>query len=159
MAATLKVVGVVVADMARSLAFYRRLGLDVPAGADTEDHVEVALPGGLKLAFDTVETIRSFDPSWSPPSGSPRTGLAFACDSPAEVDKLYGELVAAGYEGHKEPWDAFWGMRYAVLHDPDAAVHASMNWWSVRMRPSSSRTRTSRPTAATSPSLVRTSPS
>jgi catechol 2,3-dioxygenase-like lactoylglutathione lyase family enzyme len=119
MAATLKVVEVVVADMARSLAFYRRLGLDVPAGADTEDHVEVALPGGLKLAFDTVETIRSFDPSWSPPSGSPRTGLAFACDSPAEVDKLYGELVAAGYEGHKEPWDAFWGMRYAVLHDPD----------------------------------------
>jgi catechol 2,3-dioxygenase-like lactoylglutathione lyase family enzyme len=119
MAATLKVVGVVVTDMARSLAFYRRLGLDVPAGADTEDHVEVALPGGLKLAFDTVETIRSFDPSWSPPSGSPRTGLAFACDSPAEVDKLYGELVAAGYEGHKEPWDAFWGMRYAVLRDPD----------------------------------------
>jgi catechol 2,3-dioxygenase-like lactoylglutathione lyase family enzyme len=119
MAATLKVVEVVVADMARSLAFYRRLGLDVPAGSDTEGHVEVALPGGLKLAFDTVETIRSFDPSWSPPSGSPRTGLAFACDSPAEVDKLYGELVAAGYEGHKEPWDAFWGMRYAVLHDPD----------------------------------------
>ena len=119
MAATLKVIGVVVADMARALAFYRRLGLDVPAGADTEDHVEVALPGGLKLAFDTVETIRSFDPSWSPPSGSPRTGLAFACDSPAEVDKLYGELVAAGYEGHKEPWDAFWGMRYAVVHDPD----------------------------------------
>jgi catechol 2,3-dioxygenase-like lactoylglutathione lyase family enzyme len=119
MAATLKVIGVVVADMARSLAFYRRLGLDVPAAADTEDHVEVALPGGLKLAFDTVATIRSFDPSWSPPSGSPRTGLAFACDSPAEVDKVYGELVAAGYEGHKEPWDAFWGMRYAVLHDPD----------------------------------------
>jgi len=119
MAATLKVIGVVVADMARSLAFYRRLGLDVPAAADTEDHVEVALPGGLKLAFDTVATIQSFDPSWSPPSGSPRTGLAFACDSPAEVDKVYGELVAAGYEGHKEPWDAFWGMRYAVLHDPD----------------------------------------
>jgi catechol 2,3-dioxygenase-like lactoylglutathione lyase family enzyme len=105
--------------MARSLAFYRRLGLDVPAAADTEDHVEVALPGGLKLAFDTVATVRSFDPSWSPPSGSPRTGLAFACDSPAEVDKVYGELVAAGYVGHKEPWDAFWGMRYAVLHDPD----------------------------------------
>jgi catechol 2,3-dioxygenase-like lactoylglutathione lyase family enzyme len=119
MAATLSVVGLVVADMARSLAFYRRLGLDVPAEGEGEAHVEVALPGGLKLAFDTVETIRSFDPSWSPPSGSPRTGLAFACDSPAEVDKLYGELVAAGYEGHKEPWDAFWGMRYAVVHDPD----------------------------------------
>jgi catechol 2,3-dioxygenase-like lactoylglutathione lyase family enzyme len=119
MAATLGVIGVVVQDMARSLAFYRRLGLDVPDGADGEQHVEVALPGGLKLAFDTVETIRSFDPSWTPATGSPRMGLAFACDSTAEVDKLYGELVAAGYEGHKEPWDAFWGMRYAVLHDPD----------------------------------------
>jgi catechol 2,3-dioxygenase-like lactoylglutathione lyase family enzyme len=119
MAATLGVIGVVVQDMARSLAFYRRLGLDVPAGADGEQHVEVALPGGLKLAFDTTETIRSFDPSWTPATGSPRMGLAFACDSPAEVDKLYGELVAAGYEGHKEPWDAFWGMRYALIHDPD----------------------------------------
>ena len=119
MTATLGVIGVVVEDMARSLAFYRRLGLDVPAGADGEPHVEVALPGGLKLAFDTTETIRSFDPSWTPAAGSPRMSLAFACDSPAEVDKLYGELVAAGYEGHKEPWDAVWGMRYAVLHDPD----------------------------------------
>ena len=45
--------------------------------------------------------------------------LAFGCDSPDEVDKLYGELVGAGYEGHKEPWDAFWGMRYAMVHDPD----------------------------------------
>jgi catechol 2,3-dioxygenase-like lactoylglutathione lyase family enzyme len=119
MAATLGVIGVVVQDMTRSLAFYRRLGLDVPAGADGEQHVEVALPGGLKLAFDTTETIRSFDPSWTPATGSPRMGLAFACDSPTEVDKLYGELVAAGYEGHKEPWDAFWGMRYALIHDPD----------------------------------------
>jgi catechol 2,3-dioxygenase-like lactoylglutathione lyase family enzyme len=119
MAATLGVIGVVVEDMARSLAFYRRLGLEIPAGADGEQHVEVGLPGGLKLAFDTVETIRSFDPSWAPATGSPRMGLAFACDSPAEVDKLYGELVAAGYEGHKEPWDAFWGMRYAQVHDPD----------------------------------------
>ena len=119
MAATLSVVGLVVQDMARSLAFYRRLGLQVPAAADGEPHVEVVLPGGLKLAFDTVETIRSFDPSWSPPSGSPRASLAFACESPAEVDKLYGEMVAAGYEAHLEPWDAVWGMRYASLHDPD----------------------------------------
>ena len=119
MTATLGVFGVAVEDMARSLAFYRRLGLDIPAAADGEAHVEVGLPGGLKLAFDTVETIRSFDPSWTPPAGSPRMSLAFSCDSPADVDKLYGELVAAGYEGHKEPWYAFWGMRYALLHDPD----------------------------------------
>jgi uncharacterized glyoxalase superfamily protein PhnB len=73
----------------------------------------------MRIAWDTVETIRSFDPDWTPPSGSSRVGLAFACDDPADVDATYARLVASGYEGHLEPWDAFWGMRYAVVHDPD----------------------------------------
>ena len=119
MAPTLNLIGIAVADMGKALAFYRRLGLDIPESADAEPHVEVALPGGLRLAWDTVETIRSFDPSWTPPHGSPRTGLAFACDDPAEVDRVYADLTQAGYEGHKEPWDAFWGQRYALVHDPD----------------------------------------
>jgi len=66
-----------------------------------------------------VATIRSFDPEWRAPSGSARTGLAFACDGPADVDKVYADMVAAGFDGHLEPWDAFWGQRYATLHDPD----------------------------------------
>lgn len=119
MAPTFNLIGLVVADMSKSLAFYRRLGLDIPRDADTEPHVEVTLPGGLRLAWDTVDTIRSFDPSWTPPTGSPRVSLAFACDDPAEVNRVYAELVQADYEGHKEPWDAFWGQRYAVVHDPD----------------------------------------
>jgi catechol 2,3-dioxygenase-like lactoylglutathione lyase family enzyme len=115
-------IGIVVQDMATSLAFYRRLGLDIPADVDSQPHVETTLPGGLRLAWDTVETVRSFDPSWTPPSGGARIGLAFLCDAPADVadvDKTYAELTAAGYEGHKEPWDAFWGQRYALIRDPD----------------------------------------
>ena len=114
-------VGIVVRDMAQSVAFYRRLGLQFPEDADDPEHghVGAALPGGLRFMLDTIETVRSFDPEWSPPSGSPRVGLAFECDSPAEVDATYGAMVAAGYEGHKEPWDAFWGQRYAQLKDPD----------------------------------------
>jgi catechol 2,3-dioxygenase-like lactoylglutathione lyase family enzyme len=115
----LDVVGLVVADMARSLAFYRKLGLDVPPDADAQPHVEAALPGGPRLTWDTVETIRSFDPHWSPPSGAPRMSLAFACATPAEVDATYAVLVGAGAEGHLAPFDAFWGQRYAVIHDPD----------------------------------------
>ncbi|MEZ0064635.1 catechol 2,3-dioxygenase-like lactoylglutathione lyase family enzyme [Streptacidiphilus sp. MAP12-20] len=112
-------IGLVVADMAASLAFYRRLGLDLPPEADAEPHVECLLPGGLRMAWDTVAVVHSFDPDWTPPTGSARMGLAFACAGPAEVDKAYADLVGAGYAGHKEPWDAFWGMRYAVVHDPD----------------------------------------
>ncbi len=112
------VLELVVSDMAATLAFYRLLGLDVPADADAEPHVEVPL-GGLRLAFDTVETIRSFDPSWFAPTGGHRVALGFACSTPAEVDAAWAELTAAGHHGHKEPWDAFWGMRYAIVHDPD----------------------------------------
>jgi catechol 2,3-dioxygenase-like lactoylglutathione lyase family enzyme len=119
MAPRLDVVGLVVGDMAASLAFYRRLGFEFAAGAETEGHVETALPGGLRLILDTVEIIHSFDPGWTASTGSHRVALAFACDSPAEVDALYRELVDAGHEGHLEPWDAFWGQRYATVHDPD----------------------------------------
>ncbi|MDQ6899411.1 MAG: VOC family protein [Candidatus Dormibacteraeota bacterium] len=110
----------VVSDMAATLAFYRRLGLDVPPEEDGQPHVDFELGGGIRLAWDTEATIRSFDPGWSPPAGGGhRVALAFACESPAEVDAAWAELVGAGYDGHLAPWDAFWGMRYSVLHDPD----------------------------------------
>ncbi len=74
----------------------------------------------MRLAFDTQDTIRSFDPDWSPPaSGGHRVALAFTCDSPAEVDAAWAELTGAGCVGHLPPWNAFWGMRYAVVLDPD----------------------------------------
>jgi catechol 2,3-dioxygenase-like lactoylglutathione lyase family enzyme len=119
MALNFDLIGLVVADMGRSLAFYRRLGLDLPPDADTQPHVEVALPGGVRLAWDTIDTVRTFDPDWAPPQGGNRVGLAFRCDSPQEVDRTYDGLTEAGYHGHKKPWDAFWGQRYACVHDPD----------------------------------------
>jgi catechol 2,3-dioxygenase-like lactoylglutathione lyase family enzyme len=119
MTARFDAIGLVVRDMGRSLAFYRMLGLEIPTDADGEPHVEAALPGGTRMLWDTVETIRSFDPDWTEPSGGERIGLAFACDDPADVDRLYAELVGAGHEGHREPWDAFWGQRYASVRDPD----------------------------------------
>ncbi|AYY11890.1 glyoxalase [Actinobacteria bacterium YIM 96077] len=112
------VIELVTADMSRSLTFYRRLGLDIPAEADEQPHVEVELRGGIRLAWDTVETIRSFDPAYEQP-GASQIGLAFECDDPGHVDAMYKELVDAGYRGRHEPWDAFWGQRYATVLDPD----------------------------------------
>jgi uncharacterized glyoxalase superfamily protein PhnB len=111
--------GLVVSDLTASLAFYRRLGLDVPATAGGEGHVELPLPGGMRLMIDTVETIRSFDPTWQPPTGGHRVALAVACDSVSEVDRTHAELVASGYASHIDPFDAFWGQRYASVLDPD----------------------------------------
>jgi len=114
--------GVAVSDMARSVAFYRRLGLEFPEGAETEQHVEAPLPGGMRYALDAEEVMRSFDPEWKRPTDGYAGGGAFRCDSPAEVDQVYGELLATGGSAHKEPWDAFWGQRYAQVKDPDGTV-------------------------------------
>jgi uncharacterized glyoxalase superfamily protein PhnB len=114
--------GIVVSDMARSVAFYRLLGLEFPEGAENEQHVEAPLPGGMRYALDTEDVIRSFDPEWKRPSGGHQSGGAFRCDSPEEVDRVYRELLAAGATPHKEPWDAFWDQRYAQLQDPDGTV-------------------------------------
>ena len=117
----LDLIGIVVRDMRASLDFYRLLGLEFPDGAETRDHVEV-VEGGLRLAWDTEEVVRSFDPEWQRPTGGPAIGLAFLCGSAAEVDAVYAELVAAGTPSHNEPWDAFWGQRYAQVRDPDGNV-------------------------------------
>jgi uncharacterized glyoxalase superfamily protein PhnB len=116
--ARLGLVEIVVADMGAALAFYRMLGLDVPAGADGEPHVDVALPGGLRLAFDTEATIASFHPARKLSPGG-RVSLAFGFPDAAAVDSAYAQLTAAGYHGELAPFDAFWGMRYAIVHDPD----------------------------------------
>ncbi|MFE1249574.1 VOC family protein [Streptomyces sp. NPDC058735] len=119
MTARFDAIGLVVSDMAASVAFYRRLGFAFPPGAEKEPHTESELPGGMRLLLDTEETVRSFHPAWRPPSGTGRASLALRCDTPREVDALYGELVGAGCHGELAPWDAFWGQRYAVLLDPD----------------------------------------
>ncbi|MFE7797944.1 VOC family protein [Nocardia sp. NPDC057440] len=112
-------IGIVVTDMAATLDFYRRLGLDFPEGSENQPHVEAAIAGGMRIAFDTEAVIRSFHPEWQPPSSAGRTGLAFRCADPAEVDRVFAELVDAGYHGELKPWDAIWGQRYASLADPD----------------------------------------
>jgi catechol 2,3-dioxygenase-like lactoylglutathione lyase family enzyme len=113
----LNAIGIVASDMARSIRFYQVVGLDVPDTPD-EGHVDTSLPNGMRLMLDTEETIRSFRPDWKRQTGN-QVGLALECESPAEVDEIYARVTAAGFHGEKEPWDAFWGQRYAQLQDPD----------------------------------------
>lgn len=113
----LDAIGIVAADIARSAAFYRAIGVDVgePSG---NDHFEATLPNGLRLMWDTEELIRQIDPEWKRPEGH-HVALAFACDSPVDVDATYEQALAAGGTSRLAPWDAFWGHRYAQVLDPD----------------------------------------
>ena len=118
--ARLAAIGIVTRDIAESVRFYRLLGLDVP-DPDEGPHHDVELPGGIRLMWDTVELMEQLDPKREQPRGH-RMALAFECESPADVDATYARLVEAGYDGKKEPYDAFWGQRYANVSDPDGNV-------------------------------------
>jgi uncharacterized glyoxalase superfamily protein PhnB len=115
--AVLNAIGIAVSDLGRSMQFYRLLGADFPEGP-ADGHVEATMPNGTRLMFDAEAVIRDFMPEWTRANGN-QVSLAFECSSPAEVDELYAHVVAAGFEGEKEPWDAVWGQRYALLGDPD----------------------------------------
>jgi catechol 2,3-dioxygenase-like lactoylglutathione lyase family enzyme len=114
---SLNAIGIAVTDMAESIRFYRALGLDMPDTPD-EGHVEAGMPGGARLMLDSEQVIFSFLPDWKRVDGN-QASLAFECESPAEVDAIYARVTEEGFEGEKEPWDAFWGQRYALLGDPD----------------------------------------
>jgi uncharacterized glyoxalase superfamily protein PhnB len=112
----LNAIGIVAADPARSIAFYRLLGVDFPE--DGEGHIEATLPSGVRLMLDSEETITSFNAEWTRATGN-QLALAFECTSPSEVDETFARVRDAGFQAEKEPWDAFWGQRYAQLRDPD----------------------------------------
>ncbi len=115
MTVRMTVIGLVAADMNATLEFYRRLGLEFELMG--EGHAQTALAGDMQLMIDTEAEVRTFRPDWQGQPG--RMGLAFECDGPAGVDKMFAEFTGAGYRGALEPFDAFWGQRYATVLDPD----------------------------------------
>jgi uncharacterized glyoxalase superfamily protein PhnB len=116
-------VGISVASIPRAIAFYRLLGLEFADTAEGEAYVEVKT-NGYRISLNAQSLEKEMIPDWVEPRGQ-RLGLAFLCDSPKQVDETYAKIVAAGHKSVKEPWDAFWGQRYALVEDPDGA-HVSI---------------------------------
>ena len=83
-----------------------------------DDQVQIDTPVGATLGFLTVRAMTAAYPDWVKPVGQ-RVTFACRCDSVAEVDETYARVIAAGYEGRKQPSDAFWVQRYVMLVDPD----------------------------------------
>jgi catechol 2,3-dioxygenase-like lactoylglutathione lyase family enzyme len=116
----LNAIGVISSDMARSIRFYRLLGLDVPETPD-EPHVDTFLPNGVRFMLDAEAHMGDVKEGWTRQTGN-QIALAFECATPEEVDETHRRVVGAGFHNEKEPWDAFWGQRYAQLRDPDGVV-------------------------------------
>lgn len=114
------VISLICQDLAASVAFYRRIGLDVPDSV--QGHIEITIDGGPALELDSVEVTHLYDKGWTPAGDGSRVILGFSCESRPEVDALYAALLAAGDRGYLSPHDAFWGERYAEVLDPDGNI-------------------------------------
>lgn len=112
----LDMIGIITKDMEKSIEFYALLGF-IANGATTEEYVELAHEG-IRISLNTSKMIAGIY-GYEPQTIGDKVELAFLCDSVSGVDEMYQKVSDAGYETFKEPWDAFWGQRYAIIKDPD----------------------------------------
>ena len=116
-------VNVVVSDMDAAMAFYRLLGVDLNLSTDDWP------PGSGARHVHVRESASEFDFDldnepmarlWGDDRLQPGDAvIGFAVSSREAVDEKYRELTAAGYQSRREPYDAFFGARYAIVEDPD----------------------------------------
>jgi|SRR5579872_1452215 len=115
-------VNLVARDMAATLAFYRRVGVEIPEdGVWRTDsgahHATAETSGDVELAFDSQALARHYNEGFRAERG--RVILGVELESREAVDEAYALLISEGHQGLQVPWDAFWGARYAIVEDPD----------------------------------------
>jgi predicted enzyme related to lactoylglutathione lyase len=106
-----------VEDIARSLAFYRHLGIDFPEGADARPDVGVDIGDGRTIIWST--TFGANDPNRTAPRGGSRIMLEFFVEGNDAVDTTFAELAAAGYHVVREPFTTSFDAYMCLVDDPD----------------------------------------
>ena len=115
----------VAADPDATVAFYRRLGVPIDEAGiwRTESgphHTTGVTVGGtgVEIEIDSPKLAAEYNAGYRSDPRASMT-LGFRLPSREAVDALHAELVGAGYESRQEPFDAFFGCRYAIVADPD----------------------------------------
>ncbi len=131
--AHLSLVTLGVTDLGRSIAFYEALGWQ--RSNASEDSILFFARGADTLALCGVVALAD-DARQAPPTGGSGhrrefRGVALAINlaSPAGVDRVVAEFVAAGAEPVKAPVRAEWGGYSGYVADPDGHL------WEVAYNP------------------------
>jgi predicted lactoylglutathione lyase len=106
-----------VEDLARSVAFYQRLGVAVPEGGEGRRDVVVDLGGGHNIVLSETFVRNVHDRV--PPTGDGRVMLEFFVEGDAAVNAKYAELIEAGYRSRRMPFRTDFGAYMAIVDDPD----------------------------------------
>jgi len=133
MQARISLITLGVADVARATAFYTRLGF--ARAAASNDQITFMQAGGVVLSLFVRRSLAADVglPSGSPgadaPAGFAGVTLAHNVDSPAQVDAVLAEAVAAGARLVKPGQKVFWGGYSGYFADPDGHL------WEVAHNP------------------------
>jgi catechol 2,3-dioxygenase-like lactoylglutathione lyase family enzyme len=129
-------INLVCGDLDASIAFYRRLGVEIPDArvwrTTTGGHHASAADRSADQAIDFNLDSTAFAQCWNT-GWKGRTDLrgcvvvGFGVPTRADVDAVFRDMTSAGYRGLQEPHDAFWGARYAILEDPDGIAVGLMS--------------------------------
>src|SRR5579871_402091 len=129
-------VNLVCGDFDASLAFYRRLGVEIPESAvwrtQSGGHHANAfdqLPDqAIELDLDSVVFTEVWNRGWKNRSDlKGRVVVGFSVPERTDVDDVFRDMTVAGYRALQEPKDAFWGARYAIIEDPDGIAVCVMS--------------------------------
>jgi catechol 2,3-dioxygenase-like lactoylglutathione lyase family enzyme len=131
-----------VADLERSLAFYRSLGFESPGVEGTEFVGDDATPGGAAAMFDLRGGLilslygrddLAKDAATPAPGASGAFSVGHLVGSRAEVDELLADAEAAGATVTEPPHDRPWGIYSGYFRDPDGHLWEVI--WNPRMEP------------------------
>jgi hypothetical protein len=115
---TLNQLNIVSGNVDASIAFYRRLGVEIPepriwrtaTGAHPVSAIEGIAPDAATLDLDSAAFAQIWNKGWA------------------------GRKDLAGHHGLQPPWDAFWRARYAIVEDPDGIAVGLMSPISAKHR-------------------------
>lgn len=103
---SISAVTLMVADMARSVRFYRSLGFELSNG-------------GPDARFTTMQVGSQYLNLMVGGEPARRSGWGRVIIHVRDVDEVYRTTVAAGHHPEAAPEDASWGERYFHVEDPD----------------------------------------
>ncbi|MBP7689331.1 MAG: VOC family protein [Thermoflexales bacterium] len=110
-------------DVPRLAAFYRE-ALGFAIKQDMGGYVEFE-NSGVRFAICARSVLHqaSGDASYTETRRGHAFELAFPCDSPADVDRAYADILTKGATPVHAPADMPWGQRTAMFADPDGNIH------------------------------------
>jgi catechol 2,3-dioxygenase-like lactoylglutathione lyase family enzyme len=133
---TLNQINLVCGDVDASLAFYRKLGVEIPdteiwrtpTGAHHVSAIRQAAAQAIDLDLDSTAFAPMWNAGWANRADlRGRVVVGFGLPARDDVDKIFRDMTAAGYRGLQPPHDAFWGARYAIIEDPDGIAVGLMS--------------------------------